>query len=138
PPRVALDGQVVCRGDDGRALEVRRVGDLVQRRCELPLRRREAHVDDVEPLLDRPPQSREEHVARAGVARAEDARAPELAAGGERAHDPGARGAVPAEISFLVLRHAHLAVLDLDGERALYVADERMSRLDAAVEDADT
>ena len=52
PPREALDRHVVRGRDDHRAAEVGAVGELVQRLGEPLLRRREAHVDHVEALLD--------------------------------------------------------------------------------------
>ena len=53
-PGIALDGHVVSGGDEHRATEVCGVRELVQERRELLLGRREAHVDDVIALLDRP------------------------------------------------------------------------------------
>src|SRR3954454_23304319 len=41
-PRIALDGHVVRRCDEDRAVEVGLVGELVEYPGELPLRRREA------------------------------------------------------------------------------------------------
>ena len=74
PPRIALDRHVVRRRDEDRAVEVRLVRELVQHLGELALRRREAHVHDVEALLDRPAQAAEQHRAGARVAGAEHAR----------------------------------------------------------------
>src|SRR5262249_38408515 len=106
---------------------------------ELAFRRRQAHVHDVELLLDRPPQTREQHGARAGVAGAEHARAVDLALRREPTDHPGARGAVAAEIALLVGRRDRGAVVvDADRDRAVDLADERMVRVDAAVEDADS
>src|SRR5262249_43468361 len=58
-PRVALDRHVVRRSDKDGAAKVRAVGELVEEPRELLLRRREAHVDDVETLSDRPTQALE-------------------------------------------------------------------------------
>ena len=99
PPGEALDRHVVRRGDEHRALEVGGVGELVQPVDVLLLRRRQAHVDDVEALLDRPLEPGEQHRRAAGVAGAEHADARQLALGRERADDPGARGAVAAEVA---------------------------------------
>ena len=57
-PREALHRHVVGRGDEEDALEVGAVGELVQPLDVLRARRREAHVHDREPLLDRPRQAR--------------------------------------------------------------------------------
>ena len=72
-PRVALDRHVVRRRDEHRASEVRAVGELVEDARERLLRRREAHVDHVEALLDRVAEAAEEDCAAAREARAEDA-----------------------------------------------------------------
>ena len=62
----------------------------------------------------------------------------QLALGRDAADDPGARRAVPAEVALLVGRRDRVAVLvDRDRDRLVDLADERMVRLDAAVEDAD-
>ena len=45
PPRIALDRHVVRGGDEHDAAKICAVGDLVQRRGVVGLRRREAHVD---------------------------------------------------------------------------------------------
>src|SRR5207247_8561650 len=56
----------------------------------------------------------------------------------ERAHDSGAGGAVAAEVALGVLADPHVvAFVPRDRNRAVEVADERVSGLDAAVEDAD-
>ena len=57
-PREALHGHVVGRGDEEDALEVGAVGELVEPLDVLRPRRREAHVHDLEPLLDRPGRAR--------------------------------------------------------------------------------
>ena len=57
-PREALHRHVVRRGDEEDALEVRVVRELVEPLDVLRPRRREAHVHDLEPLLDRPRQAR--------------------------------------------------------------------------------
>src|SRR5207248_5418361 len=96
------------------------------------------HVDDVEPLLDRPAQAAEEYRAAALEAGAEHADAVEARSRREGADDPRARRAVAAEISFRVLIHLDPSVLGLhDRNRALQLADEWVAALDAAVEDAD-
>src|SRR5712692_1619489 len=97
-PRIALDGHVVSGGDEHRATEVCGVRELVQEGRELLLGRREAHVDDVVALLDRPAQALQEDGAAACVPGPEDPYAHELAAGGQRANHPGARGPVPTEV----------------------------------------
>ena len=138
PPRVALDRQVVGGGDEDGAPEVRAVGELVQKAGELLLRRREAHVDHVEPLLDRPAQAGEQDRAAARVAGAEHADADQAAPRRNRAHDSGAGRAVPAEVALLVLLDDRLVVFaHADRDRPLDVADERVAALDPAVEDAD-
>ena len=126
------------RRDEDGVVEVRLVGQLVQQLGELPLRRREAHVDHVEALLDRPAQALEQHRAAALEAGAEHARAVEVALGREAADDPGAGGAVAAEVAFGVVHALDLVVLAaVEGDRALDLADLRVARLDPAVEDAD-
>ncbi len=135
---IALDGHVVRRRDEDRPVEVRLVRELVQHLRELALRRREAHVHDVEALFDRPAEPAEQDRARAGVAGAEHPRAVDLALGRQPADHAGARRAVPAEVTFLVRRRHGLAVLaDGDHDSALDLADLGMARVDAAVEDAD-
>src|SRR5205085_3476650 len=57
PPGIALDRHVVSRGDQDGAPEVSAVGELVQEPRKVLLRRREAHVDHVEALADRPAQA---------------------------------------------------------------------------------
>ena len=89
-PRVALDRHVVRRRDEHGALEVRAVGELVEDARERLLRRREAHVDDVEALLDRVAQPAEEHGAAAGEAR------PEHAHARDRSHSGASRRTMPA------------------------------------------
>ena len=137
-PREALHGHVVSRGDEEDALEVGAVGELVEPLHVLRPRRREAHVHDLELLLDRPRQAAQHGLAAALVAGAEDADARQLDVGGERAHDPGAGRSVPAEVALAVVDDLQLAVLVAkDCDRAVDAADERMVELDAAVEDAD-
>ncbi len=76
--------------------------------------------------------------AAALVAGAEDADARQLDVGSERAHDPGARRAVPAKVALVVVDDLQLAFLVAqDRDRVVDAADERMVMLDAAVEDAD-
>ncbi len=136
-PRIALDRHVVRRGDEHRAAEVGGVGELVQELGELALRRREAEVDDLEALLDRVAETAEDQVGAAGVALAEHADAVDPAGRRERADDPRAGGAVPADVADRVgLDRGHLAV-ERHRDRALDPADERMVAVDAAVEDAD-
>ena len=128
----------MCRGDEDRVVEVGLVGQLVQQLGELALRRREAHVDDVEPLLDRPAQALEQDRAAALEAGAEHARAVEVALGREAADDAGAGRAVAAEVALGVVHALDLLVLAaVEGDRAVDVADLRVARLDPAVEDAD-
>ena len=119
PPREALHGHVVCGGDEHRPFEVRDVGELVQPLAVPPFRRRQAHVDDVETLLDRPLEPGEEDRRAAGVAGAEDANARELALRREQANDPRARGAVSAEISSIVVSDRDLVAFLCDGDGAL-------------------
>ena len=80
----------------------------------------------------------EQDRAGARVAGAEHADAVDLALRREPADDAGARRAVAAEVALLVGRRDRVAVL-VDGDRdgAADLADLRMVRLDAAVEDAD-
>ena len=118
PPREALDRQVVRRGDEHRLLEVREVGELVQALGEVSLRRREAHVHDVEAVLDRVAKAGDENRAAARVAGTEHAHAVELTFGREGTDDAGARRSVPAEVALLVRLDRDLAVLaanDRDG-----------------------
>src|SRR4029079_17820158 len=137
-PRVALDRHVVRRRDEDGVVEVRAVGELVQQLRELALRRREAHVDHVEALLDGPAQAGQQHRAAALEAGPEHARAEEAALRRELPDDPGAGGAVAAEVALAILLDLELAVLEpVARDRAVDLADARMSRLDAAVEDAD-
>jgi hypothetical protein len=129
----------VRRSHEHRPLEVRLVGELVENSGELLLRRREAHVDDLEALLDRPAQPGEQHSAAAREAGAENPHADKLTLRGERADDPGACGPVTAEVSLGVLVDDDLAVrAHRSDHRLLHLADERMLRIDPAVEDADT
>src|SRR5439155_22720371 len=121
-----------------RPAEVGAVGELVQEAGDLLLGGREAHVDHVETLLDGPAQAGQKHEAAALKARSEDADAVEAALGRERANDPGAPGSVPAQIAFGVLLDDRLVVVAApDRDRAVELAHERVTRLDAAVEDAD-
>ena len=107
-------------------------------RRELALRRREAHVDDVEALLDGPAKPGEEHAAAAGEPRPEHANADELAVRSKRADDPRAGRPVAAEVALEVVGDDGLVVgADRDRNRALHLADERVPGIDAAVEDAD-
>ena len=138
PPRVRLDRHVVRRGDQHRALKIGRVGELVEHVAELALRGREAHVDDVELLLDRPAEPGEQRLARAFEPGAEHAHGVDLRVGRERPDDAGAGSAVAAEIALDVLLGDRLALrAERDRDRALNLADEGMAALDAAVEDAD-
>jgi hypothetical protein len=58
--------------------------------------------------------------------------------GRDRADDPGARGAVPADVSLLVLHDLDPVVgAPDDRDRALHSSDEWMAGLDPAVDDAD-
>ncbi len=137
PPREALDRHVVGRRHDHRAAKVRGVRELVQDRGELGLRGGEAHVHDVEPLLDRPAEALEQHGPAAGVAGAEHAHARQLRLGREGPDDPRAGGAVTRDVALVVVHDAHLLPVDLDAHRPRHRADERVVELDAAVEDAD-
>src|SRR5581483_9987480 len=138
PPRVRLDRHVVRGGDQHRPLEVGRVGELAKRVAELSLRRREAHVDDVVSLLDRPAETGEQRPPGSLEPGAEHAHRVDLAFRRERADDARARGAVPAEIALLVLRDDRLSLLaERDHDCAVDLADKRMLALDPAVEDAD-
>src|SRR6185503_12513746 len=138
PPREAFDRQVVHRGDEHRLLEVREVGELVQALGEVSLRRREAHVHDVEAVLDRVAKTGDENRAAAGVAGTENAHAVELTLGREGTNDAGARRSVAAEVALLVRLDRDLAVLPaLDRDGPCERPDERVVRLDPAVEDAD-
>src|SRR5215468_9962439 len=101
-PWERLDRHVVRRGDEHGALEVRRVGQLVQGLAELSLRRREAHVDDVVPLPDRPVQPGDQHLPGAAEAAAEDANGIDLGFRRDPADHAGACGPVPAEIALFV------------------------------------
>src|SRR5207253_11153254 len=106
---------------------------------ELSLRRREAHVDHVEALLDGPAQSREQNRSGTGEPGAEHTDAVELAFGREPVDDARAGRAVSAEIPFLVRADDRLAVLaDRHRDRVCDRADLRMIRLDPAVEHTDT
>ena len=123
-PRVALDRHVVRRRDEDRPVEVGLVGELVQHLGELALRRREAHVDDVEALLHGPAQAAEQDRPGAGVAGAEHADAVDLAVRRERADDARARGAVTGDVTQLVGARDRIAVVvDGDLDRALQLAD---------------
>ena len=69
---------------------------------------------------------------------AEHAHAVQLAVRRERADDPGAGGAVPAEVALVSSSTtASRRRRRDDGDRAVDAADERVAGLDAAVEDAD-
>src|SRR4029078_8036813 len=93
------------------------VGELAQRVEYAPLRGREAHVDDVVALLDRPAPALDEHGAAAHEALAEDADAGELALRRDLADGPGAGGAVPAHVAEGVRLDHDLIVLDRDDDR---------------------
>src|SRR4029453_829634 len=70
-------------------------------------------------------------------ARAEDADARQLAVRRERADDSGAGRSVPAEVAFRVRRDDGLVVFaERHGDRILDLTDERMVRVDTAVQDA--
>src|SRR6185437_2548796 len=133
----ARDGHVVRGRDDDAALKVGGVGEVVQRLDEAALRGREAHVDDVVALLDRPAQALDEHRAAADEALAEDADAGELALRRDLADDPGAGGAVAADIPHGVRRDHDLVVLDRHDDGGVDQADGGVAGLDAAVDDAD-
>ena len=135
-PGEALDRHVVRRRDQHRALEICAVRELVQSVDVLLLRRRKAHVDDVEALGDRPFEAGEQHRRAARVAGSEHAHARQLALRCEQSDDPGARRAVTAEIAAVVVRDGDLVAFLRDGDRALHGPDERMVELDAAVEHA--
>ena len=135
-PRVALDRHVVRGGDEHRALEVSRVRELVQDGRKLALRRREAHVDDVEALLDRPLQAAEED-APDPVKPAPSTRTLTMSHSGasERTTPAQAVPDVPAEITFGVLLHNRLSVgVQRDRHGPADVADELVAVVDAAVE----
>ena len=137
-PRVALDRHVVRRGHQHAALEVRVVGDLVKDRGELLLRRRQAHVDQVEALLDGVAQAGEQHRARSGEAGAEDAHAVEVALRRNRANDAGAGRPMAARVALGVLLDDRVVVLvDQHCDRSLELTDERVPPLDPRVENAD-
>ena len=87
--------------------------------------------------LDGVTEPGEDQVARAFRARPEDAHAVEPAVRRERANDPGAGGAVTADVAQLVLDDSDLVVLADDGRRARQRADEGVAGLDAAVDDTD-
>ena len=128
---------MLCAEATSTSAEVRAVGELVQESRELALRGREAHVDHVEPLLDRPAQAREHHRAAPLVARAEHPDAEERAVGRERADDPCARGAVSATVALVVILNEGPPRPHRREATALELTDERVPGLDAAVEDAD-
>ena len=131
PPRIALNGHVVRRGDQHRAAKVGAVGDLVKGANELAFRRREAHVHDGISLLDCPAQAGEKNRAAAYEALAEYAHAREAAIRSERADDPGTCRPMPREVAPGILLHDRLPVIaDGDGDRFLDLADERMAGLD--------
>src|SRR5262249_56036778 len=133
-PRIALHRHVVRRGDEHRAAEVRAVGELVEEAGELFLRRREAHVDDVEALADRPAQALEQDGAAALEPGAKHADAEEPAVRCERADDSGAGRAVAAEIAPRLVLDDDLAPAGLPkGDRAFDLAGKPRIRRAAAV-----
>ena len=71
--------------------------------AELPLGRREAHVDHVVALLDRPAQPGEQDLPGALESGAEHPHRVDLHLRGDRADDACARGSVPAQVSLGVL-----------------------------------
>src|SRR4029077_5508062 len=122
-------------GDEDRAAEVGGVGELVQQVAELLLRRREAHVDDVEAVSNGPAKAREEYAAAAREARAENANRVQLRLRGDRVDHAGTRGAVPTEIALSVLRRDRASVVvQRDRHGPSQLADPRMAAFDAAVE----
>jgi hypothetical protein len=124
--------------DEHGAIEVGLVGELVQKLRELALRRREAHVDHVEPLVDRPAEAGQEHGAAALEAGPEDAGADEAALRRELADDSRTGCAVAAEVALGVLDDLDLVlVVAVEGDGAFDFAHARMAGLDPAVEDAD-
>ena len=136
-PREALDRHVVRRGDEHVPLEVRGVGERVKLVDVLLLRRRQAHVDDVEALGDRPLEPGDHHRSAARIAGSQDADADELALRSERSDDPGACGPVAAEVAGVVVGDRDLVAVARDRDRALHDAHQRMVELDPAVEHAD-
>ena len=130
-PRVALDRHVVGRRDEHRALEVRAVGELVEDPRELALRRREAHVDDVEALLDRPAQPGQEDAAAPGEAGARArGRSSSSQSGASDADDPRAGRPVAAEVALgVVLDHASPSGSSETATDRWTSPDERMVRL---------
>ena len=92
----------------------------------MALRRREAHVDHLEVLLDRPAKAAEQGHAAAGEAGAEHSDAEEAALRRQRADDPGAGGAVAAEVALGVVDDRHFVFLDLDCDRSVDAVHERM------------
>ncbi len=92
---VARHRHVVRRCDEHDVPEVRLVDELVERGEEVALRRPEAEVADVHPVVDHPAQARGEDVAPSAQPRPERLDAVQLAVGREAADDPGARRAVP-------------------------------------------
>ena len=118
--------------------EVGSIGEVVQSERELTLARREAHVDDAVPFLDRPTEAGEQDVARARRVRPEHTDACELDPRRQRAHDAGAGGAVTARVALAVLLDGDLVLAPGDDDRPIDPSHERMAGLDAGVDDGDT
>ena len=86
--------------------------------------------------LDRMAEPGEDEVGRAGRPGSEDADGVEPAVGGQRADDPRAGGAVAADVTRIVVDDRNALTVSHDGPGAHEVTDERVARLDPAVDDA--
>src|SRR5689334_15808844 len=106
------------------------IGELAQLDDVLALPHREAQVEQLEALLERPVQAGSQRVERAVDVRAEHADADELDVGGERPDDAGARGAVARGVSAVVDDAELTVVVALDSHGTLHGTDERMVALD--------
>src|SRR5215203_319599 len=111
PPWPRVDRHVVRGADQRRASKVGAVGEFVEALDEPPMGGREAQVDHVISLIDRPAQPGDQVVAGALDGVPEDADATELAVRGERANDGGARVSMTAGVPLAVVQDALLAAL---------------------------
>ena len=134
PPGVALDRHVVRGATTTRTPKIRLVGELVEVSANAA-RGRQAQVDDVEPLLDRPAQTRHQGLAEP-VNPAPSTRTLGIGSRRKRADDPRTpfRG---REVTLGVVLHDGLPSSPIRRRPAASTRRRADGRVDPAVEDAD-